>query len=132
MTFWIRNNVGAGMIRTVSPPGRRISKDRVLNTVPDLAPVRSRFRCIPKGWMSRIAERLHTGDLIFFVSTRPHLDVFHCGIIIRDAGRLLLRHASRSRKSVVDQELSDFLRNNRMAGVILARPAERQRKRKAA
>jgi hypothetical protein len=132
LTFWIRNNIRAGLVRSILPPVRRVSKDRMLNMVPDLAPVRSRFSCIPKGLLPRIAERLRTGDLIFFASTRPHLDVFHCGILVRDGGRLLLRHASRSRKGVVEQELSEFLKNNRMAGVIFVRPAGRQKKRKAA
>ncbi len=33
-----------------------------------------------------------------------------------------MRHASRSRGFVVEQELSEFLKANRMAGVIVARP----------
>ena len=35
-----------------------------------------------------------------------------------------MRHASRSQGGVVEQELSSFLKANRMAGVILARPVE--------
>src|SRR5713101_1224879 len=58
----------------------------------------------------------------FFVSTRKHLDVFHAGIIVCDGNRVLMRHASRSRGFVVEQELSEFLKANRMAGVIVARP----------
>jgi hypothetical protein len=67
---------------------------------------------------------LRTGDLIFFASTRTHLDVFHCGIIARNGDRVLVRHASRSRGAVVEQELNDFLKANRMAGVIIVRPKE--------
>jgi hypothetical protein len=33
-----------------------------------------------------------------------------------------MRHASRSQGSVVEQELSEFLKANRMAGVIVVRP----------
>jgi len=65
---------------------------------------------------------LHSGDLIFFVSTRRTLDVFHAGIIVRDGNTVLMRHASRSHGFVVEQELSEFLKANRMAGVIVARP----------
>ena len=68
---------------------------------------------------------LHNGDLIFFASTRKHLDIFHCGIIVLDGDRVLVRHASRSRGGVVEQDLNEFLKANRMAGVILARPKER-------
>jgi hypothetical protein len=64
---------------------------------------------------------LQTGDLIFFASTRKHLDVFHAGIIVRGK-KVSLRHASRSKGSVVEQELSEFLKANRMTGVIVMRP----------
>jgi hypothetical protein len=67
---------------------------------------------------------METGDLIFFASTRKHLDVFHCGILVRDARRILVRHASRSRGGVVEQDLNDFLKGNRMSGIITARPKE--------
>ena len=65
---------------------------------------------------------LQTADLIFFVSTRKHLDVFHAGIIVRDGGKVFMRHASRSQGLVVEQQLSGFLKTNRMAGVIVMRP----------
>ena len=74
--------------------------------------------------MPRLAKYLHTGDLIFFVSTRKNLDVFHAGILIRTDQRLIMRHASRSEGLVVEQELSGFLEANRMAGVIVMRPRE--------
>jgi len=75
-----------------------------------------------------LMPHLDTGDLMFFASTRKHLDVFHCGVLVRDGDRLRMRHASRSRKGVVEQDLDEFLKNNRMAGVIAVRPAgERSR-----
>jgi hypothetical protein len=40
----------------------------------------------------------------------------------------MLRHASRSRGLVVEQELSKFLKTNRMTGVIAARPQETTRR----
>ena len=60
---------------------------------------------------------------MFFVSTRKNLDVFHTGIIVREGKQLFLRHASRSRDSVVEQDLKEFLKANRMAGVIIVRPS---------
>jgi hypothetical protein len=65
---------------------------------------------------------LRSGDLIFFASTRKNLDMFHAGIIVRDGEKILMRHASRSQGGVVEQELSEFLKANRMAGVIVVRP----------
>jgi cell wall-associated NlpC family hydrolase len=122
MTSWIRNNARAGALRKVSL-GPRISKFRVLDAVPELPPVRARFECVPKAYLPGLSNRLNTGDLIFFASTRPHLDIFHCGILVNDGRRLRLRHASRSRNGVVEQDLSEFLKKNRMAGVIAVRPA---------
>jgi hypothetical protein len=65
---------------------------------------------------------MRTGDLILFVSTREHLDVFHTGILIRRDDRVLMRHATRSAGKVIEQDLADFLKTNRMSGFILARP----------
>lgn len=123
MTQWIRNNVRAGIIRPVSMLDVQIlSRERVLNVVPGLAAQRTRVKCVPKVAVPRLAAYLQSGDLIFFASTRKHLDVFHAGIIVRDGKRVLMRHASRSRGAVVEQELSEFLKANRMAGVIVVRP----------
>jgi len=123
MTLWIRNNVRAGIIRPVSMPAVPILRvERVLNVVPGLDPQPARVKCVPKPAVPRLERYLQTGDLIFFVSTRKHLDVFHAGIIVRDGEKVLMRHASRSNGFVVEQELSDFLKANRMAGVIVMRP----------
>jgi len=125
MTNWIRNNARAGLVKRVNFGASSIAKQRRLTMVPGLAPQNQRFSCLPKRLLPKVAARIHSGDLIFFASTRPHLDVFHCGIVIREGDRLLLRHASRSQGGVVEQELSTFLNANRMAGVILARPVEK-------
>jgi hypothetical protein len=123
MTLWIRNNVRKGIVRPVSMsafPTR--SRERVLNIVPGLAAQRTRVKCVPKEGVPRLDPHLQSGDLIFFVSTRKNLDVFHAGIIVRNGQRLFMRHASRSQGFVVEQELSEFLKANRMAGVIVVRP----------
>ena len=123
MTDWIRNNARAGIIKPVTLPGVPvIKKDRILNVVPGLTPQRTCIKCIPKAAVSRTESHLQTGDLMFFVSTRKHLDVFHAGIIVRDGTRALMRHASRSKGYVVEQDLSEFLKANRMTGAIVMRP----------
>ena len=66
--------------------------------------------------MRRLAPHLQSGDLIFFASTRKNLDAFHAGIIVREGKSLLIRHASRSQGRAVEQQLSEFLKANRMAG----------------
>jgi len=123
MTLWIRNNVRKGIIRSVSMPAVPIlSRERVLNVVHGLAAQRTRVKCVPKPAMSRLEPHLQSGDLIFFASTRKNLDVFHAGIIARDGTRVFMRHASRSRGFVVEQELRAFLKAHRMTGVIVMRP----------
>jgi cell wall-associated NlpC family hydrolase len=96
--------------------------ERVLNVVPGLDPQRIRVKCVSKRAVPRLERYLKSGDLIFFASKRKNLDVFHAGIIVRDGKRLSMRHASRSRGMVVEQELSEFLKANRMSGVIVVRP----------
>ena len=125
MTGWIRSNLRAGALQRLPLPGIPVVvKERTLDAVPGLHRVRTRFSCVPKPAIRKLAPQLKTGDLIFFASTRKHLDVFHCGVLVREGGRTLMRHASRSRGAVVEQELNDFLKANRMAGVIVARPKD--------
>src|SRR5436190_18047198 len=94
MTQWIRNNGRNGTIRRISADVPSRPKTRLLNIVPGLRALPARFSCIPKQAMKQLAGKLETGDLIFFASTRKHLDVFHCGLLIRDGKHLRLRHAS--------------------------------------
>ena len=123
MSLWIRNNVREGIIKPVSMPTvPTISRERVLNVVAGLDPQRTRLKCVPKRAVPRLEPHLQNGDLIFFASTRKNLDIFHAGIIVRDGKKALMRHASRSQGSVVEQELSEFLKANRMAGLIVVRP----------
>jgi cell wall-associated NlpC family hydrolase len=124
MTNWIRNNSRARLVQQLNFGTVSISKQRDLNVVPGLPSQKQRFSCVPKRRLGKIVGNIQSGDLIFFASTRPHLDVYHCGIVIRDGERLLMRHAARSQGGVVEQDLSSFLKANRMAGVILARPVE--------
>ena len=128
MTGWIRNNTRMGAVRRLSTGIRPVVKERILDFVSGLPPIRTRFACVPKSDIRRLRARLETGDLIFFASTRKHLDIFHCGILVRDSDRLKMRHASRSRNGVVEQDLDDFLKANRMAGVIVVRPTKEPRR----
>jgi hypothetical protein len=127
MTQWLHNNVRKGFLERVGHRWATNRKRRLLTAVPGLAPLRQSFSCIPKRRLATIQSEFRSGDLMFFVSTRHHLDVFHCGILIRRDDRLLLRHASRSKGSVVEQDLSSFLDENRMSGVLIARPVDRRR-----
>ena len=127
MTEWLNKNLRRGLIARVGRNWETTRKSRVLNVVPGLPPRRQSFSCIPKRRFSAVQSSVRSGDLIFFASTRAHLDVFHCGILIRQGGKWVLRHASRRLGCVVDQDLQSFFKENRMAGVMLARPIDRRR-----
>jgi cell wall-associated NlpC family hydrolase len=123
MKLWIRNNLREGIVSPISKPAvPTVIRERVLNVIPGLAAYRTRMKCVPKAAVPRLEKYLQSGDLIFFASTRKHLDVFHAGIIVRDGKKVLMRHASRSQGFVVEQNLREFLKSNRMAGVIVVRP----------
>ena len=127
MTQWLNNNARHGLIGRFGLRSATNRKKRLLNVVPGLPARRESFSCIPKKNLAAVRPEIQTGDLIFFASTRSNLDVFHCGILIRQGDELVLRHASRSQGRVVDQDLASFLKENRMAGVLLARPVDRSR-----
>ncbi|HSO73952.1 MAG TPA: N-acetylmuramoyl-L-alanine amidase-like domain-containing protein [Blastocatellia bacterium] len=122
MTAWLANNKRLGMLADLTRGPETIAKTRTLDVVDGLPPRRVTFRCFPKRRFAAIKRRMRTGDLILFVSTRRHLDVFHTGILIRGDDRYLMRHATRSAGKVIEQDLADFLKKNRMSGFILARP----------
>jgi len=121
MTGWIRANT-PGFVRPLAAGPRASRKERLLDAVPGMPPKRAVFVCLPKARIRDLEPRLRSGDLIFFASTRKDLDVFHCGILVEDRPRWLLRHAARSKGAVVEQDLREFLKANRMAGVLVARP----------
>lgn len=124
MSVWIRNNFRSGFLTPFVRGDHAKVVGRTLNVVRGLPALAVKMKCFPKREFSRLRHRIGDGDLIFFVSTRKNLDVFHCGILLHAGGRILLRHAARSRQSVVEQELPDFLHSNRMSGFILVRPSE--------
>ena len=122
-TSWIRNNIREEILRPLSTRSfPTITRERILKVVAGLPAVNVRIRCIPKLAAPRLESHLQTGDVIFFASTKKNLDVFHCGIIVRDDGSVVMRHASRCAKRVVEQDLNEFLTANRMAGLIIMRP----------
>ena len=68
---------------------------------------------------------LAPGDVIGFVSRRTNMDFYHTGLIaFANDGTLLLRHASQSRRRILDERMSEFVAANRVGYVTLLRPAE--------
>ncbi|RMG50411.1 MAG: DUF1460 domain-containing protein [Acidobacteria bacterium] len=127
MIDWIAHNVRQGFIVNLSEGRGTVNKTRVLSTIPDLPSRSVTFRCFRKRAFPRIEDRIADGDVIFFVSTRKTLDVFHTGLLFRGRGGLILRHASRRHGGVVEQPLETFLQQHSMSGFILVRPRKPSR-----
>ena len=83
------------------------------------------MRVIPQAVFLANRPLLHPGDIVGFITRRPNLDYFHVGFIaFGDGGRLLLRHASQSRRRVLDERMDQFVAINRVRYVTLLRPME--------
>ena len=123
-TDWAKYHVRRGRLEDLTRGEATETKRRTLAMVPGLPAKQTSFRYLPKKKLNWASRRVDDGDLIFFVSTRPKLDVFHTGLLFREGGGVVLRHAARSRGGVVEQELGEFVRVNRMPGFIIVRPRE--------
>ena len=59
---------------------------------------------------------MSAGDVIGFVSRRSNMDFYHTGLIaFAKDGTLLLRHASQSRRRILDERMADFVAPQRRA-----------------
>ena len=80
---------------------------------------------IPRATVLANKRQLATGDIVGFITRRPNLDYFHAGFVaFGDGGELLLRHASQSRRRVLDESMERFLSANRVRYVTLLRPQQ--------
>jgi hypothetical protein len=122
MVDWWHNNEWQGFLQNITQGAESVEKKRELNLIQNLPTEHVTFRVFPKKRIKSIEKQIRTGDFVCFGSIKKHLDVFHTGILLRRDDKILLRHASRTAKKVIDQDLQDFLKNNRMSGLVLLRP----------
>ena len=65
------------------------------------------------------------GDIVGFITRRSNLDYFHVGFVATGGGgELLLRHASQSKRRVLDERMDRFIAVNGVRYVTLLRPQE--------
>lgn len=122
-TQWSAHQVSSGLLTSVVIPGTdMVFRSKTLHYVKGLEPLTANYQYYPKRLFNLIAPALLTGDIIFFVSGTNGLDTNHTGFVIRDRGRLLLRSAARSRRSVTDLPLAHYLSHQGMAGFFVNRP----------
>ena len=124
MIDWARNNEMRGMLKNLTKGALTVKKTRSLSAINGLPPRQATFRCFPKQRLRQISSTWETGDLILFASTKNWLDVFHVGLLVKHESSFLMRHATRKAGSVIEQDLDEFIRDNRMSGLLLLRPAQ--------
>ncbi len=122
MVDWWRNNERQGFIQNLTKGKATVVKTRELNLINGLPTRRVSFRVFPKRRLAQMKKLTRTGDFVFFGTTKKNLDVFHSGLLIQDGKNLLLRHATRKTGSVIEQNLTDFLKTHRLSGLVLLRP----------
>lgn len=66
---------------------------------------------IPLSSVTRVSARIPSGTIAAWVSRKPGVVAGHLGFLFRNPkGDLILRHASQRKKRVIDQPLSEFVR----------------------
>jgi hypothetical protein len=122
MVDWASNNEQCGFIKNITFGPDAIEKTCTLSLIAGLPAKTTTFRYIPTQSLGDVAGLIEAGDLIFFVSTKNTLDVFHTGLLVERERHWLLRHATRTAGAVIEQDLVEFMSQNEMAGFILLRP----------
>ena len=80
---------------------------------------------IPHTTLLANSSLLAAGDVIGFVSKRSNLDFYHTGLVaFGKGGELLLRHASQSRRRILDERMEAFVAANGVRYVTLLRAVE--------
>jgi hypothetical protein len=83
------------------------------------------IRVIPSTIFLGNKALLTNGDIVGFITRQSNLDYFHVGFVaLGSGGELLLRHASQSKRRVLDERMDRFVAVNRVRYVTLLRPQE--------
>ena len=121
---WCQHNVDNGTCHWVRLNGA-IEINKTVDSQPGLGKRRFAMSVIPSTIFLASSSKLERGDIVGFVSRRPDLDYFHTGFVAFDKrGALLLRHASQSRRRVLDERMDLFVSGNAVRYVTLVRPQE--------
>ena len=121
---WCQHNVENNMCRWVRLEGA-VDINKTVDSEPGLGRRQFTMTVIPSASFLANGGKLERGDIVGFVSRRPNLDYFHTGFVAFDkAGVLLLRHASQSRRRVLDERMDGFVLANNVRYVTLVRPQE--------
>jgi hypothetical protein len=121
---WCQHNVENNLCRWIRLEGA-VDINKTVDSEPGLGRRQFTMTVVPSASFLANGGKLERGDIVGFVSRRPNLDYFHTGFIAFDkAGVLLLRHASQSRRRVLDERMDVFVSANNVRYVTLVRPQE--------
>jgi hypothetical protein len=121
---WGQHNVANKTCRWLGMDGA-VAIEKTVDSQKGLSKRRFAMRVIPSGVFLAHKAMLQSGDIVGFVSRRSNLDYFHAGFIVfGGGGELLLRHASESRRRVLDERMDRFVAHNRVRYVALLRPEQ--------
>ena len=67
------------------------------------------FRYLPRASVSKVLTALPDGSIAVFVSSRKDLMAAHLGFLFRTGEGVVLRHASQTRRRVIDEPLTAYL-----------------------
>jgi hypothetical protein len=118
---WCKRNIDNGICRPVAiEPSIVIDKTLTWHREFGKHPVS--ISAIAKETLLENAKLLAPGDIIGFTSRRAGLDYYHTGLVaFGKTGELLLRNASQSRGSVVEDKMAAFVSVNPVKYVTLLR-----------
>jgi hypothetical protein len=124
---WCRNNVENGICR-FTPIADTVRIDKSSDSERGLGLRRWALGVIARETLLANSAKLLPGDIVGFVSRRANLDYSHTGFVaFGPKGGLLLRHASSTRRRVIDEPMARFIAVNGVRYVSLLRPLEPNR-----
>ena len=124
---WCRNNVDNGICRFSDITGT-VKIEKSSNAEVGLPRRSWTLGVLPQTLLLASAAKLMTGDIVGFVSRRANLDYSHTGFVaFGRGGALLLRHASSTRRRLIDEPMAQFIAVNGVKYVSVLRPLEPKR-----
>jgi hypothetical protein len=122
MTDWLTVNVERSFLADLTQGAGLVERRVALSYLKGITPHEAQLRYFPKQELAAVKPWLADGDLIFFVSQRRSLDIYHVGMLFRLGDRIVMRHATRNRGRVAEHELGGFVKLSHTAGFLIARP----------
>ncbi|MEK7830437.1 MAG: N-acetylmuramoyl-L-alanine amidase-like domain-containing protein [Acidobacteriota bacterium] len=121
---WANHLVQLGMLTDMTGGETVIEREKLLDVVQGIQPINARLHYYPRHELAVVSRWLKNGDWILFASGRKGLDVSHAGLIVRNGEQVWMRHATRSHRKVIEQDLIEFFGILPMNGFMIYRPKE--------